>query len=224
MLLRAGETTFSAMFSLRAPLDLCEDQRSSGAALTPLRLLVFLPAIVLLAEATSSAQAQVSAYGMVALTSYGFSYQNSSYNFPVDTAGLVGGAFYNFPIRSRLTAGIDGRVLYGPGSHGGTTATGALRIGFVPTRVRLRPYFELGGGVVSARLNTGQSIEYVTNGAAELIFGLDVRLTDSIDLRAIDYGAAVGPSNNNTTSAIEFLGAGVVYHFRPAEPAAKAKP
>ena len=125
MLLRAGGTTFSPMFSLRAPLDLCGDQRSQGAALTPLRLLVFLPAIVLLALATSTARAQVSAYGMVALTSYGFSYQNSSYDFPVDTAGLVGGAFYNFPIRSRLTAGIDGRVLYGPGSYGGATATGA---------------------------------------------------------------------------------------------------
>jgi hypothetical protein len=186
-----------------------------------LRLLVFLPAIVLLALPTSSAQAQVSAYAMGALTSYGFSYQNSSYHFPVDAASLGGGAFYNFPIRSRLTAGIDGRVLYGPGSYGGTTATGALRIGFVPTRVRLRPYFELGGGVVSARLNTGQSIEYVTNGAAELIFGLDVRLTDSIDLRAIDYGAAVAPTNNGSASAVGFLGAGAVYHFRPAGPADK---
>jgi hypothetical protein len=184
-----------------------------------LRLLVFLPAIVLLALPTSSAQAQVSAYVMGALTSYGFSYQNSSYHFPVDAASLGGGAFYNFPIRSRLTAGIDGRVLYGPGSYGGTTATGALRIGFVPTRVRLRPYFELGGGVVSARLNTGQSIEYLTNGAGELIFGLDIRLTDSIDLRAIDYGAAVGPTNNGSASAVGFLGAGAVYHFRPAGPA-----
>jgi hypothetical protein len=77
--------------------------------------------------------------------------------------------------------------------------------------------------VVSARLNTRQSIEYVTNGAAELIFGLDIRLTDSIDLRAIDYGAAAGPSNNGSGSAIVFLGAGAVYHFHPAEPADKPK-
>jgi hypothetical protein len=187
------------------------------------RLLTFLPAIALLTLATSSAQAQVSAYGMAALTSYGFSYQNSSFHFPVDAASLGGGAFYNFPIHSRLTAGIDGRVLYGPGSYGGTTATGALRVGFVPTRIRLRPYFELGGGVVSARVKTGQAPEYVTNGAAELIFGLDIRLTDSIDLRAIDYGAAAGPSNNGTASAVEFLGAGVVYHFHPADQAGKAK-
>ncbi len=188
------------------------------------RLRVFLPAIALLTLPTWSAQAQVSAYGMGALTSYGFSYQNGSYHFPVDAASLGGGAFYNFPIRSRLTAGLDGRVLYGPGSYGGTTGTGALRIGFVPTRVRLRPYFELGGGVVSARLKNGQSIEYVTNGAAELIFGLDVRLTDSIDLRAIDYGAAAGGTNYGTTSAVEFLGAGFVYHFHPTGPADKPKP
>jgi len=192
--------------------------------LTLLRLRIFLPIIALLILPTSSAQAQVSAYCMAALTSYGFSYQNNSYNFPVDAASLVGGAFYNFPIRSRLTAGIDGRVLYGPGSYGGTTATGALRIGFVPTRVRLRPYFELGGGVISARLKTGGPTEYVTNGGAELIFGLDVRLTDSIDLRAIDYGAAVGPTNNGTTSGVVFLGAGFVYHFRPAEASGTPKP
>jgi hypothetical protein len=192
-----------------------------------LRLRIFLPIVALLILPTLSAQAQVSAYGMAALSSYGFSYQNHSYSFPVDAASLVGGAYYNFPIRSRLTAGIDGRVLYGPGSYGGTTATGALRIGFVPTRVRLRPYLELGGGMVSARLKTGESTEsteYVTNGAAELIFGLDVRLTDSIDLRAIDYGAAVGPTNNGTTSAVVFLGAGFVYHFRPAGPADTPKP
>jgi hypothetical protein len=191
--------------------------------LTRLRLLVFSPAIALLTVLASSAQAQVSAYGMVALTSYGFAYQNSSYNFPVDTASLGGGAFYNFPIHSRVTVGVDGRVLYGPGSHGGTTAGAALRVGFVPTRIRLRPYFELGGGVVSAPLNTGESTERVTNGAAELLFGLDIRLTDSIDLRAVEYGAAAGPSNSNTTSAVDFLGAGVVYHFGPPQQTANPK-
>jgi hypothetical protein len=190
--------------------------------LTRLRLLVF-SAIALLTVLASSAQAQVSAYGMVALTSYGFAYQNSSYNFPVDTASLGGGAFYNFPIHSRVTVGIDGRVLYGPGSHGGTTAGAALRVGFVPTHIRLRPYFELGGGVVSAVLNTGESTERVTNGAAELLFGLDIRLTDSIDLRAVEYGAAAGPSSNNTTSALDFLSAGVVYHFGPPQQTANPK-
>jgi hypothetical protein len=63
---------------------------------------------------------------------------------------LADGAFYNFPIQSRLAVGIDGRVLYCAGPHGGTTAAAALRIGFVPVRVPLRPYLEIGGRVVSA--------------------------------------------------------------------------
>jgi hypothetical protein len=115
----------------------------------------FLLGITLLTLLASPAEAQVSAYGMVALSSYGFSYQGSSFRFNNDTASLGGGAFYNFPIHSRLTAGIDGRVLYGPASNGGTTADVALRIGFVPTHVRLRPYFEIGGGMVSAVSNPG---------------------------------------------------------------------
>ncbi len=64
---------------------------------------------------------------MVAYSSYGFSYHNQGYSFDNDTASIGGGAFYNFPIHSRLTAGMDGRVLYGPASRGGTTADVALR-------------------------------------------------------------------------------------------------
>jgi hypothetical protein len=78
--------------------------------------------------------------------------------------------------------------------------------------------------VVNARVKTGQAPEYVTNGAAELIFGLDIRLTDFIDLRAIDYGAAAGTSNNGSASAVEFLGAGLVYHFHPADKPASRNP
>jgi hypothetical protein len=85
----------------------------------------------------------------------GFSYQGNSYSFKDDTASLGGGAFYNFPIHSPLTAGIDGRVLYGPASYGGTTADVALRVGFVPTRICLRQYFEIGGGLVSSVIDPG---------------------------------------------------------------------
>ena len=35
----------------------------------------------------------------------------------------------------------------------------ALRIGFVPERVSLRPYFQLGGGVVTTTLQNGQSVD-----------------------------------------------------------------
>ena len=187
-------------------------------------MLVFSLGIASLTLFSSAAEAQVSAYGIVALSSYGFSNQGSSFSFNSDTASLGGGAFYNFPIHSRLTAGIDGRILYGPASYGGTTADVALRIGFVPTRIRLRPYFEIGGGVVSAVSNPGFAPQRVTNGAAEFLGGLDIRLTDSVDLRAIEYGAAAGPSNNGTASGVAFLDAGFVYHFRPAQPASKPKP
>ena len=191
--------------------------------MTRLCLLVFSFGIALLTLLGSTAEAQVSAYCMVGLSRYGFSYQGGSY-FKDDTASFGGGAFYNFPIHSRLTAGIDGRVLYGPASYGGTTADVALRVGFVPMRNRLRPYFEIGGGMVSSVSNPGFAPQRITNGAAEFLGGLDIRLTDSFDLRAVEYGAAAGASNNGTTSGVGFLDAGFVYHFHSAEPASKPKP
>ena len=192
--------------------------------MTRLCLLVFSLGIALLTLLASPAQAQVSAYGMVALSSYGFSYQGSSFAFNNETASLGGGAFYNFPIHSRLTAGIDGRVLYGPAVYGGVTADAALRIGFVPTHIRTRPYFEIGGGVVSAVISPEVTPQRITNGAVEFLGGLDIRLTDSVDLRAVEYGAAAAPSNNGRTSGVAFLDAGFVYHFHSAEPASKPKP
>ncbi len=120
--------------------------------------------------------------------------KENPFAFDNETASLGGGAFYNFPIHSRLTAGIDGRVLYGPAIYGGVTADAALRIGFVPTHIRARPYFEIGGEVVSAVINPKVTPQRVTNGAVEFLAGLDIRLTDSVDLRAIEYGAADAPS------------------------------
>jgi hypothetical protein len=186
--------------------------------LTRLCLLAFSLGIALPTLFASTAEAQVSVYTMVGLSRYGFSYQGDSY-FKDDTASFGGGAFYNFPIHSRMTAGIDGRVLYGPASYGGTTADVALRVGFVPTRIRLRPYFEIGGGVVSSVSDPGVTPQRITNGAAEFLGGLDIRLTDSVDLRAVEWGAAAGASNNGITSGVGFLDAGFVYHFHPAQPA-----
>jgi hypothetical protein len=190
--------------------------------LTRLCLLAFSLGIALLTLFGSAAEAQVSAYCMVGLSRYAFTYQGDT-SFKDNTASFGGGAFYNFPIRSRLTVGIDGRVLYGPASYGGTTADVALRVGFVPTRVRLRPYFEIGGGVVSSVLSPGYAPQRITNGAAEFLGGLDIRLTDPVDLRAVEYGAAAGPSNNDRTSGVGFLDAGFVYHFHPAQPASEPK-
>jgi DUF1680 family protein len=52
----------------------------------------------------------------------------------------------------------------------------------------------------------------VTNGAVEIAFGLDVRLTDSLDLRVPDWGAVAGISNSNAAGVGSF-GAGLVYHL-----------
>ena len=128
--------------------------------MTRLCLLVFSLGIALLTLFASAAEAQVSAYGMVALSSYGFSYQGSSFSFNADTASLGGGAFYNFPIHSRLTAGIDGRVLYGPASYGGTTADVALRSALFPRVIACGRISRLAGewSVRSATLGTPHSV------------------------------------------------------------------
>jgi hypothetical protein len=90
--------------------------------------------------------------------------------------------------------------------------------------VILRPYFQIGGGVVTTTVKNyvvvnGNTFTVVpsqrfTNGAAEVDFGLDIRLTEHFDLRALDYGAAAGGSST-TDVGMAFLGGGVVYHLRP---------
>jgi hypothetical protein len=162
-------------------------------------------------------------YGSAGLAAF-YVDQNSSLDHQANVGtGSVGG-YFNFPIQSRLTAGVDVRTVYSPGSHGGSFTGAALRIGFVPHTVRLMPYFQLGGGVAntSAKFytvytSTGSQTydsKSFTNGALELAFGLDVRLTDRFDWRVFDYGAAAGGGGSNPTAAMGFLTSGVVYHFR----------
>ena len=171
---------------------------------------------------TLTARAQVSAYGSVALTNYIFVNNNTS-TAKSDTGGIIGGAFYNFPIHSRLTAGIDARASYGFGDRGGTFAAAALRIGFVPERVPLRPYFQLGGGLVSSTFSTRQITgpatqgltpqpARFTSGGVEFAAGLDVRLNHSFDLRAFELGA-IAPANSTGAAGSAWLQTGVVYHF-----------
>ena len=152
---------------------------------------------VLILTSAHWAPAQTSVYGMATLTNY------NAVSLPArgDSGGFSGGAFYNFPIQSRLTAGLDARASYSPGPEGGALGLSCLRIGFVPRSVRLRPYFQIGGGVVKA---TGTKVFHpsatqtissgTTSGAAGFLFGLDIRLTNSLDMRAGELGAFVGPS------------------------------
>jgi hypothetical protein len=167
---------------------------------------------------TQTAHAQTSIYGTVAVTN--FCLNSSSYtNCKSDTLGFLAGGFYNFPIQSRLTAGIDGRVSYGVGTRGGISVTSALRIGFVPKHNPLRPYFQLGGGVVSSAGGDPLQAQRKTSGAVQLAFGLDIRLTNSIDLRALEIGGvAGGGSSSNPSAGTSYVNTGVVYHFPHPKP------
>jgi hypothetical protein len=188
---------------------------------TLFRCFTSLLALFLIFVPKQKVLAQTSVYGSVALVNYVFQNNNSS-AAKSDTAGFIGGAFYNFPIHSRLTAGVDVRGSFGVGARGGALATAAFRIGFVPERVVLRPYFQLGGGVVTSTFGNDQIPQpapqvfnsqptRVTSGGVEFAGGLDIRLRDSFDLRAVELGAVAGGSNRDVGSA--FLDAGLVYHL-----------
>lgn len=191
-----------------------------------------LKPIALLGFAAFSAlptQAQTSIYAMAGIANYAFTHRTSGgFDYKGDTGGFGGGAFYNFPIDSRVTVGLDGRAAYSPGDKGGFLAGGALRVGFVPHRNPLRPYVQIGGGVVHSSysdfldntyypdgaitiVNTRRSI---TSGAAQFIVGLDIRLTDRLDLRAPEYGAQAG-GGDGVQAGVGFLNAGLVYHLHP---------
>jgi hypothetical protein len=180
---------------------------TSLSRLTPLLGIL----VVLLSQRPT--QAQTSVYFAPTLTAYGYAEGNGT-SFETDSGGFIAGIFYNFPIDSRLTAGIDGRASYSIGSRGGTFETAALRVAFVPDKVRLRPFFQIGGGVVSVSSNSGVA-KRRTNGAAEFSFGLDIPLTQSFDLRALEIGAVAGPASNANPDAVaSFIDIGVVYHLQ----------
>ena len=192
--------------------------------MTHVRACIVFLACCILPVSAQTVKSQTSVYSVAALTAYSLINDNSTFDNEKASGGFVAGAFHNFPIQSRLTAGIDLRASYSPGSSGGNFEAIALRIGFVPHHVRLRPFFQIGGGLISTPRTTttitssprGSTVvlqtNRVTNGAVEVAFGLDVRLTDSLDLRVPDWGAVAGVSNSNAAGVGSF-GAGLVYHL-----------
>jgi hypothetical protein len=178
------------------------------------RVRCLLAFFILLALATPlMSQSQVSIYGTVATTNHGYTLNNGSLSNGGDHFGFGAGGTYNFPIQSRLTAGIDVRGGISPGSTGGASGAVSFRVGFVPHRNLLRPYFQIGGGFVTSKVYSfGGSSQTVTAGSADLAFGLDVRITPSFDLRLIELEGAAGRSGS-TGAGVGKLSTGVVYHF-----------
>ena len=172
---------------------------------------------ILLLVAIRPVSAQVSAYGTIGVTNYGYSFNGDSLTFSKDRVGFGAGGFYNFPIQSRLTAGIDVRGSVTPGTTGGEKVFVSGRVGFVPKRNPLRPYVQIGGGVISANVPGYSNIVHsqtVTHGALDLALGLDVRLNHGFDWRALEVesGAGVGSMSSSGSASIS---TGVLYRFGP---------
>lgn len=180
---------------------------------------------------TPKIHAQTAVYGTGMSAAFGFrgdDYPNGTSLKP-DTTGFTSGVFYLFPSLTRFKSGIDGRVTYSPGYNGGKAYTGGFRFSFVPYRFPLRPYVQFGGGAASTQLHESAcstpgcatKTVQITGGVVQLDAGLDVRLTQHFDLRAIDFGTDEGGSRGLTSAATRFYSAGFVFHFgapRPTRP------
>jgi len=124
--------------------------------------------------------------------------------------GFAGGALADIPHSGRFAVGLDLRETVSSGTTGGSLFTAAARLALVPRYSRMRPYALLGGGAASGHSPifsgggfTGPTLAS-SNGVFVYGFGMDVRLTHSFDLRAIDVLIANGHGPASTTPG--FLG------------------
>lgn len=161
-------------------------------------------------------EAQASVYGNVGITDYGYSVVNTSFTVNRARPGFAVGGYYDFPIQSRLTAGIDVRGGYTPGAIGGDKFLVAVRFGFIPNVSRLEPYLQVGGGLFQAKIPVGAGIvggQTVTSGGIDLALGLDFRITPSFDYRVLEVESGAGAGVKNAGSAS--ISTGLVYHLHP---------
>ena len=186
---------------------------------------------VLLLAISHPAKAQLSVYATPMFTGYGYTdgSENSTIQFGSNSGGIGAGVFYNFHHNSRLFLGMDARGSGSFGTHGGEAFSTSFRIGMVPYKVPLRPYFQAGIGAVTGLYPRYGLVcggyytctEYalpsqrITNPAILVAWGLAVRVTRSVDIRALEYGVQVPdyPNSSGNYVGFGFLDAGLVYNF-----------
>jgi hypothetical protein len=162
-----------------------------------------------------SAKAQLSVYATASLTNYGQTVNSSPLVISRDLGGVACGAMYLFPLSERLTLGIDARGAFAPAATGGEKAFVAARFGFVPHRNPVRPYVQVGVGSITAKyLRTTNVVGAgsVTTVAFDIALGLDVRLTPTLDWRAIEIESGAGEKGSEQSGSAS-VSTGIVYHF-----------
>jgi opacity protein-like surface antigen len=163
--------------------------------------------------ATHSAHAQLAVYGTVSGSDFGYQQSGDSADtFNGDYLGVGVGAYYNFVHRA-VKVGIDLRDTYTPNSRGGNAGAVSVRLGFVPDVHPCHPYFQIGPGWISEKVPVSATPARTVNTTAVAVgFGLDVRVTPSLDIRAIEIESTVGGSDLNAAATASFS-AGIVYHL-----------
>ncbi len=165
--------------------------------------------------AVHAAKAQVSVYGTVSETAFGYNYDDNTYDYGTNgyNPGIGGGVTYVFVDRA-VTVGLDIRDTFTPTDRGGDTGAASIRLGFVPKEYTCHPYFQIGPGFITTKtpVTYGVGTQTLTTAAVALAWGLDVRVAPNLDIRAIEIGLSVGNKNSSTEESASFS-AGVVYHF-----------
>jgi hypothetical protein len=161
----------------------------------------------------ASAYAQFSVYGTLGATDYGYAFNNGPLAITGDFVGFGGGLTYIFPRDSRVTLGVDLREYVTPAIHGGDTGVASFRIGVVPHQVPLRPYFQLGGGYVSAKIVEAIGPKSVNIGAVGIGFGLDIPISQHVELRLPEVESTAGVSTLKSAGTAS-IGIGIVYHLQ----------
>ncbi len=161
----------------------------------------------------------VSVYGLfnpqhVTNVQTGSVYSNGSYTEQTTSywaPAVGGGVTFNFLNLHIIKLGIDARGTTKPGTSGADTAQGAIRLGFQPPVLKIKPYVQVGVGYLGTRTtnvstNPGGSgtvggtftNKYATYGFQA---GIDDPLAPFLDWRLIELGVSHALNTGITTSA-----------------------